>query len=226
MKRLIFALVAFLFTIFTTTAQIDFGIKGGANFPTIPTNIDGIKNSNTGWYAGPTLKAILPLIGLGVEANVLYSKTGISIDDETFNRHSIEIPLYLRYELQLPAIKRFFEPFIAIGPQWGRVLGKNEFGVNPNEIDDLNDIKEFVNNKGSYFKFNENCWSLNFSLGFILFNHLQVHANYNWALGNTCKYTNYKNINLKNFGSRESKEWIEGVESNSNIWQISLAYIF
>lgn len=226
MKRQLIALAALLFAAFAANAQVDFGIKAGANFPTIPTNIEGAKSGNTGWFAGPTLKAIIPVIGLGAETNVLYSNSGVSIDGETFNRHSIEVPLYLRYELQLPAIKKIFEPFIAVGPQWGWTVGQKEFGKNPNEISNLNDIKEVIDNGGRHFKFNDTSFSLNFGLGFILFNHLQIHANYNWALGATSQYTNLKNIDLKDFGSSETGEWINGVKSSTNIWQVSLAYIF
>lgn len=226
MKRQLITLAALFLAVFTASAQIDFGIKAGANFPTIPTNIEGAKSGNTGWFAGPTLKAIIPLIGLGAEANVLYSTAGTSIDGERYDKRSIELPLYLRYELQLPAIKRFFEPFIAVGPQWGWTIGQKEFGKNPNEISNLNDIKEVIDSNGRYFKFNDTSFSLNFGLGFILFNHLQIHANYNWALGATSQYTDYKNIDLKDFGSSAAGEWINGVKSSTNIWQVSLAYIF
>ena len=226
MKRILFTVIAFMFAAMAATAQINFGIKAGANLSTAPTEIVGIKHSDCGWFAGPTVKAIAPLIGVGAEANILYSNTKIAIDGDRYAKQSIEIPLYLRYELQLPAIKKFFEPFIAIGPQWGRTVGKREFGINPNEIDDLNDIKEFIDSNGHYIKFHDSCWSLNIGLGFILFNHLQVHANYNWALSNTCQYTDYRNINLKDFGSIENGDWVKGIESRTNIWQISLAYIF
>ena len=225
MKRFLI-ITALLFVAFSASAQLDYGLKAGVNFSTVPTDIDAVKGGHTGWFIGPTFKAIMPVIGLGGEANLLYSNTGMEIDGEVYNKHSIEIPLYLRYELKLPAIKRFFIPFVAAGPQWGLTVGKKEFGVNPNEIDDLNDIREAVASKGRYLKFNNSCWSLNIGLGFILFNHLQVHANYNWALGSTCQYTDYKNIDFKNFGSSETNDWITVLNSSSNIWQISLAYIF
>lgn len=223
MKRIFITLITFVSIALAATAQINFGLKAGTNFATIPTNVDAAKSGHTGWFVGPTFKAIIPLIGLGAEANLLYSNTGATIENETYNKNSIEIPMYLRYELSLPAINKIFEPFIAVGPQWGWTVGKKEFGINPNEINDLNDIKDFASEKGKYFKFNESCWSLNFGLGFILFNHLQVHANYNLALGETSQYTDYKNINIKDL---DTKELIEGVKSSTNIWQISLAYIF
>jgi hypothetical protein len=223
MKRQITTLAALLFVAIAATAQINIGIKAGTNFPTVPTNIEGAKSGNVGWFAGPTLKAIIPVIGLGAEANILYSNAGTTINEETYNRQSIEVPLYLRYELQIPAISRIFEPFIAVGPQWGWTVGKKEFGVNPNEISNMDDLLNAAQEKGRYFKFNNSSFSLNFGLGFILFNHLQVHANYNWALGETSQYTDYKNMSL---GSITDNSIIKGISSSSDIWQVSLTYIF
>ena len=111
----------------TSTAQFKFGIKGGANFSEAPKDFTGIKEGHNGWYAGPMVKFIIPAIGLGVEANALYSNSGVGIDGNTYTKNSIEIPLYLRYELALPGVKKFIIPFIAAGPQWGFAVGKKEF---------------------------------------------------------------------------------------------------
>lgn len=216
MKKLSIILVGFfLFITMPAKAQFDFGIKAGLNFSERPTNIKGIKDGHTGWHAGPMAKFIAPVIGLGVEANALYSNSGTSINGETFNKNSIEIPVYLRYELRLPAIKKIIMPFIAVGPQWGYTFGKKEFGKKLSDVDSWNDIMEISDR---YFKFNESCFSLNVGLGLVLFNHVQVHANYNIALGQTCEYFGIENFNL---GDK-----IQTIESQNNIWQLSVAYLF
>ena len=212
MKKLSSILVGLcLFIAVPATAQFDWGIKAGVNFAEKPSNITGIKSGNTGWFVGPMAKFIIPIAGLGIEANALYSNSGVSIGNETFNKNSFEIPLYLRYELRLPAIKRIFTPFVAVGPQWGYTFGKKEFG----EINNLENAKEFSDR---YFKFNDSSFSLNAGLGFILLNHLQVHINYNIALGETCEYFGAENFNISNK--------IETIKSKNNIWQLSLAYLF
>ncbi len=213
-KSILLFIAACMFTAIPATAQFDFGIKAGLNFTEKPTNISGIKDGHTGWYAGPMVKFIFPVVGLGVEANALYSKSGTSIDNETFNKNSIEIPVYLRYELSIPAVKKIIEPFIAVGPQWGFAIGEKEFGKKIENVKNINDLTEI----GRYFKFNESCFSLNVGLGFILMNHLQIHANYNIALGETCEYFGVKNIDI---GDK-----IEYIKSQTNIWQLSVAYIF
>lgn len=212
MKKLSVILTAIcMFVAIPAAAQFDWGIKAGVNFAEKPSNIKGIKDGHTGWYVGPMAKYIIPVIGLGFEANAMYSNSGVSINGESFNKNSIEIPLYLRYELKLPAIKKILTPFIAVGPQWGYTFGKKEFG----NIRSWEDATEFSDR---YFKFNESCFSLNTGLGIILLNHLQVHINYNIALGKTSEYFGAENFNIGNK--------IETIKSKNNIWQLSLAYIF
>ncbi len=200
-----------LFMAVPAKAQFDFGIKAGLNFSEKPSNIKGIKDGHTGWYAGPMLKLIAPGIGLGVEADALYSKSGVSIGKDVYEKNSIEVPVYLRWEVRIPVIKKFMMPFVAVGPQWGYTFGEKEFG----EVENWEDLKDFT---GKYLKFNESCFSLNAGLGFVLFDHVQLHVNYNIALGQTCEYFGVENLNF----SDEFKT----IKSKSNIWQLSVAYIF
>ena len=213
MKKITVILLAFSLSIAVpATAQFDWGIKGGVNLPEAPKDIKGINEGHTGWYAGPMAKFIAPVLGLGVEAGVLYSESGVAIDGETYKKNSIEIPLYLRYELRLPAIKNFLTPFMAVGPQWGYTFGKKEFGNKLQDVENLSDVKD------KYFKYEESLFSLNLGLGFVLFNHLQLHANYNIALGQNYEYGELENMSLV--------DGLKTIKSKNNMWQFSLAYIF
>ena len=208
--RKFLAATLFLFTVATTavTAQIDFGIKAGANLPEAPTlNVDDFKSSirgNTGWFVGPTAKFVIPVVGLGVEANLLYSQANIDIDGQNILTQSIEVPLMLRYELSIPAINRIIEPFIAIGPQFGWNIGDKSF-----TLDNIADIA------GREYRIKDSNTSLNLGLGLVLFNHLQIHGNYNLALGKTADITG----TIVDFTK-------ELAEIKTNTWQVSLAYIF
>ena len=208
--RKFLAATLFLFTVATTavTAQIDFGIKAGVNLPEAPTlNVDDFKSSisgNTGWFVGPTAKFVIPVVGLGVEANLLYSQANIDIDGQTILTQSIEVPLMLRYELSIPAINRIIEPFIAIGPQFGWNIGDKSF-----TLDNIADIA------GREYRIKDSNTSLNLGLGLVLFNHLQIHGNYNLALGKTADITG----TIVDFTK-------ELAEIKTNTWQVSLAYIF
>ena len=209
MKRF-FGLLAFLclFASMPAAAQFNFGIKGGVNLSESPTlNIEEFKSNikgSTGWYVGPTAKFIIPVVGLGFEANVLYSQTNIEIEGRNMQAQSIDVPLYLRYELSLPVVNNYIEPFIAVGPQFGWNIG--EKSITLENIADLASCE---------YNIKDSNISLNFGLGFILFNHLQIHGNYNLALGKTADITGTV-LNLRK----------EITELKTNTWQVSLAYIF
>ena len=208
--RKFLASLLFLFVVATTTvtAQMDFGIKAGANLPEAPTlNVENFKSTirgNTGWFVGPTAKFIIPVVGLGLEANILYSQANIDIDGQDILTQSIEVPLMLRYELTIPAINRIVEPFVAVGPQFGWNIGDKSIT-----------LKSIAEIAGSEYRIKESNISLNLGLGIVLFNHLQIQGNYNLALGNTADITG----TILDFTK-------ELAEVKTNTWQISLAYIF
>lgn len=207
MKKFL-TLILFVVAATTATAQFNIGIKAGVNLPETPTlSVDDFKaqlQGNTGWFVGPTAKFVIPVVGLGVEANLLYSQANIDIDGQNILTQSIEVPLMLRYELSIPAINRIIEPFIAIGPQFGWNIGDKSF-----TLDNIADIA------GREYRIKDSNTSLNLGLGLVLFNHLQIHGNYNLALGKTADITG----TIVDFTK-------ELAEIKTNTWQVSLAYIF
>ena len=207
MKKIFGILVVIgLFAAMPAAAQFDFGIKAGVNLSQKPTDIN-IKGE-AGWFVGPTAKFVFPIIGLGIEANVLYSQKNVAIEDVNILNQSIDLPLYLRYELNLPVVSKFFEPFIAVGPQFGWNIGSKKVALNS-----VNDVTGLT--KRSY-NFADSNLSLNLGLGVVLFDHLQIHGNYNLALGKTAEYKE----------GIMSSAFIKKEESKTNTWQISLAYLF
>ncbi|MBO5865970.1 MAG: porin family protein [Bacteroidaceae bacterium] len=191
-----------------TMAQFNFGLKAGVNLPERPKlNINDLKTSiegKTGWYVGPMAKFTIPVIGLGFEANVLYSQSNISVDGQDISNQSIDIPLYLRYELSLPAVNKIIEPFVAIGPQFGWNIGEKSIT-----------LKNIANVAESKYNIKESNISLNLGVGITLLEHVQIHGNYNMALGKTADITG----SVLDF-------YKELAEIKTNTWQVSLAYIF
>jgi hypothetical protein len=192
----------------TATAQFNIGIKAGVNLPETPTlSVDDFKaqlQGNTGWFVGPTAKFIIPVAGLGLEANVLYSQANIDVNGQDVLTQSIDLPLYLRYELTIPAVNKSVEPFIAIGPQFSWSIGDKSIT--------LNNIADIAS---SEYKVKDSNLSLNFGLGLILLDHLQIHGNYNLALGKSADITS----SILGFTKQMA-------EIKTNTWQVSLAYIF
>ncbi len=195
---LVFALS--LIAAIPANAQIlRFGIKAGTNLVGSPDDIKGIKTDGyTGFFAGVMAKATIPVLGLGVEGNVLYSQSGAEIGNKTLEKKSIEIPVFLRYDLALPIISKVAVPFIAVGPQFGFTLSD----------DDL--ISEV-----SKFKFKKSQLSLNLGLGAVLFKHVQAHINYNIALGKTSEYSTFTD-----------GAWNVITKDKTNTWQLAVAWLF
>jgi hypothetical protein len=204
MKKLFTTLLTlFIIALVPATAQFNFGIKAGMNFADKPSKLSDLNaKGKSGWFIGPTAKLMLPIVGLGVEANLLYSQNKSEIAGEAITKKSIDLPVFLRYELSLPVINKFLEPFIAVGPQWSWALGDK----------DINWIID-SNNKSEYRLKNSNL-SLNLGLGAIVLDHVQLHVNYNLALGKTSEFTTVSN------GISEV------IKSKTNTWQVSVAYIF
>lgn len=184
-------------------AQLNFGVKAGMNLSSKPRSIDDAKGKS-GFFIGPTAKLMLPIVGLGIEGNLLYSQSSSELDGDEITRRSIEVPIYLRYELSLPVVNKFLEPFVAVGPQFGWTMGDGEetWGETADEIV-----------KWEYKKSN---LSLNLGAGATVLNHIQLHINYNIALGKTGE--------LKADPTSAGWDYIKG--SKVNTWQVSAAYIF
>lgn len=184
------------------SAQIKFGVKAGTNLTDKPsgdfeyTSADGY----TGFYAGLMAKFTLPIVGLGVEADILYSESGSEIAGEKIKKQSVEIPVYLRYDLAIPAVSKVIVPFIAVGPQFGFAFGN---------LDEALDFDKYR------YEYNKSQLSFNVGAGLVLFSHLQAHVNYNIALGNTSEYSELTD-----------GVWNVMTKSKTNTWQISLAYLF
>ncbi|MBQ2878122.1 MAG: porin family protein [Bacteroidaceae bacterium] len=179
-------------------AQFDFGIKAGTNLTGSPKDIDKDFNSDgcTGFFVGPTAKFTLPIVGLGVQADILYSHSAVEIEGEKIKRNSIEVPIYLRYDLALPVVSKVIVPFLAVGPQFGYTIG---------------DGKETFENVAE-FEYKKSQFSLNFGGGAKILSHVLLHVNYNVGLGNTSE------LKIKNTP--------DIYKSRTNTWQVSVGYIF
>lgn len=168
-------MVAFLLVSTAASAQLSYGLQGGLNL-TNPKNF----NSKTGWFIGPELQFTVPVIGLGINGSILYSKADVEASNSTIKQEYIDIPVNLRYSLGFSSLAAVF---IQAGPQFS-------WDVSGNSI-----AGAYKTVKGDDFK-----TSLNIGAGAKLLNHLEVYAGYNWALGNSFKLSDAagKIVNGKN----------------------------
>ena len=197
MKK-IFTLVVFLAAMtFTAQAQVKFGLKGGLNLTNMRFDKDVVSKSNqAGFFIGPTVKFTLPVVGLGIDAAALYDQRKSEVNDLDVKQKSIQIPINVRYDFGLGSIAGIY--FFA-GPQFG-------FNVGDKSIDAI--LSEWT--------FKSANLSANVGLGLLLLKHLQISANYNFALGKTGEFET-----LLTSASMYVKN-----DFKMNAWQLSLAYYF
>lgn len=73
MKKLFALVVAFAAITMSAKAQIDFGVKGGLNVTSMSLDAKVLDSSNQmGFFIGPTAKFTLPVVGLGIDASLLF----------------------------------------------------------------------------------------------------------------------------------------------------------
>jgi hypothetical protein len=107
----------------------------------------------------------LPVIGLGVDAALLYDNKSVKVDSESKSLHYIDIPINVKYTIGLGSLASVYG---ATGPQFSYNIGGKSI------LD------------GSY-ALNGSDFSWNIGAGVKLLGHLQVGYNYNIALGKTAE---------------------------------------
>ena len=155
-------------------AQIHFGVKGGLNLSKASfSNVgDNFKKDNfTGFFIGPMAEFNIPIVGLGVDASLLFAQRGIKVsegnDDITVKQNGIDIPVNLKYTIGLGSLAGIY---LAAGPDFYFDFAGNK------TIEGVKTDKKKAE------------VGINVGAGVKLLNHLQVGANYNIPLGDTAKF--------------------------------------
>ncbi len=155
--------------------------------------------NRTGFTGGLMAEFTVPIIGVGVDASVMYvRREGVNkyVDDgetivEKNNRNYIGIPINLKWKIGIPAVGNIITPFITTGPEFDFLCSKQT-------IDDMKRKKCDV--------------SWNFGLGVELIKHIQVAASYGFGINSAVKYV----------GEIETVD----VKGKDRFWTITAAYLF
>jgi hypothetical protein len=159
-------------------AQVRFGIKGGLNIASVKFDKDILKTENlTGFHIGPTIEAMVPYVGVGLDASILYSQKGLysSTDMRTVSADYIDVPASFKWKFGLPILKGY----MSAGPYVS-------FRVGGEDVDRIH----------TQIKSKTFAAGLNFGAGVELFNSLQVGFNY--GLGLTNDYSANRSGDLSN----------------------------
>lgn len=187
---------AFMFAV-PAQAQLKFGVKAGLNVSKASLDKGVLSADNrTGFFVGPMAEFTLPVIGLGVDAALLYDNKSVKVGAEgesaSSTLHYIDIPINVKYTIGLGSLASVYG---ATGPQFSYNIGGRS-------------ILE-----GSY-ALKDSDFSWNIGAGVKLLGHLQVGYNYNIALGKTAEVKEAEAIDFV------------GKSFKNNTHQISVAYMF
>ena len=209
MKEIISSALLVLSFLFSIPVHADeplkFGVKAGLNVSDFyfDSEVFG-KTNQAGWFFGPTVKFTLPVVGLGMDASVLYDYRAAKLDyatmTQTVKQQQIAIPANARYSIGLGSMASVF---IFGGPQVAFNIGEKEYQWNM---------------KSTYALKNSN-FSVNLGFGVTAFKHLQVSANYNISCGKTGHAT-WKSA------TDAATSVFNKKSSRNNSWQVGVAYFF
>ena len=202
MKKLsavLMCMVAFLWAA-PANAQFKWGLEGGVNLSKASIKGDGglfDASNRTGWFVGPKVQMTMPVIGLGIDASLLYSQKymkmdfsgevdGENVNGSTPNKSMpyVEIPINLRYNFGFSSLVGVY---LATGPQYNWYLGSRNLKYAGESIGSL---------ERSTFSWN-----------------VGAGVTYNIAMGETGKLGGVGDV-IKEF------------DVKNNTWQVRLAYLF
>ncbi len=217
-KKIALVLVAAVMSVGVSQAKlISFGVKAGANFNKLHLNKNITKDFNakncTGWTAGVMAEINLPVVGLGVDASLMYSRMnngsdvpdlvsvgedGYEVQDvNLFGKNFFSIPINIKYKISLPVVSKYVKPYVFTGPEFSFRMDK--------KVEDA-----LANLKSRTFQM---AW--NVGIGVELINHVQIGASYGFGCNKVVEKIHLDqkfDANLDNI--------------KNNYWTVTAAYVF
>ncbi len=198
MKKLLSALIIALglMTVSPAQAQIKWGVKGGLNLTemNVGGGYDKFVSNKNGFFIGPAAKLTLPIVGLGVDAALLYDQREAELAEEKMSQKSIVIPINLRYTIGLSSLASVH---FAAGPQFGYNIGGKTISFG----DD------------SKYELSKSNLSINLGVGATVFSRVEVGVTYNIACGKTGEFNAWDELGNQ----------IANKNGRANAWQIHAA---
>jgi len=212
-KTLIVALVA-LMGVQGADAQFRFGVKAGVNLNSLKLNnikSNFERDNGCGVTAGVMTEFTVPIVGLCVDASLMYTHMSSSINflpasdspvaadpnlsNEASSKNFFNIPINIKYRFgMVPVVK----PFIFTGPDFAFKFGGDN---------DVLKTKTF-----------QCAW--NVGVGFELFNHLQIAGSYGFGINNIVDKVQGQGVNVPVSNTADD------IKLKNNYWTITAAYLF
>lgn len=158
--------VAASFCATPASAQFRIGPKIGMNVSKLhfDKSIADTENS-AGFNAGLMAEFTVPVIGIGADVSVMYVRRNDKfVEDHDImksHRDYIDIPVNLKWKMNIPIIANLVKPFLTTGPSFAFLTSKSNY-------------EDFKHKKCDV------AW--NFGFGAEIFGHMQVGASYGLGL--------------------------------------------
>lgn len=200
-KRLLVAVIAVVSLTMAANAQFRIGPRVGLNVNQLRFNKELFNSDNrAGVTAGVQVEFTVPIVNLGFDASVMYTRRNsqypvstVGADGITYQgRDFISVPINLKYKLGLPVVGKVFSPYFFTGPDFGFLCSKREIQAAYKE------------------KKVDVAW--NFGLGFQFFSHLQIGASYGLGITKAVEFvSSYEGADIK---------------GRNSYWTVTAAWLF
>lgn len=165
-------LVLSMISAVSASAQLRFGLKAGVAINSLHFNENAFSADNqAGFTGGAMLEFTAPVVGIGMDLSLMYVRRNAEFmqRNEIYreNRDYIDIPLNLKWKMNLPLVNKIVRPMLFTGPSFSFLTTRRS-------------AEEAWRNR----KF-DTAW--NFGFGAELFSHVQVAASYGLGLTKTLK---------------------------------------
>ncbi len=141
-------------------AQFRIGPRVGLNVNKLHFDKELLGNENrAGFNAGLMAEFTVPVVGIGFDISAMYVRRSAEWAQQQLidKREYIEIPLNLKYKLNIPIVNSIIRPFLTTGPSFSFLTSKKSWTAFRNKSCDV-------------------AW--NFGLGVELLRHMQIAASY------------------------------------------------
>lgn len=175
MKKTLAILTVLLVTLsssLTASAQFRFGLKAGVAINSLHFSSDAFDADNrAGFTGGAMIEFSVPVVGLGFDLSAMYVRRNsqwMEANEITKdNRDYIDIPLNLKWKMNIPVVNNIVRPYLLTGPSFSFLTSKRS-------AEDAWRNRKF-----------DTSW--NFGAGLELFTHLQVGASYSVGMTKALK---------------------------------------
>lgn len=191
-RRIALALALVLTVAGTASAQFRFGVRAGIQTNSLHFDKTTFDSDNrVGFTGGVMAEFTVPVIGVGADVAVMYAhrNQGLPVVDtntqevvEHKGLNYIEVPLNLKWKINVPVINNIVRPYIFTGPSFAFLTSKRA-------------ITDAVKNKSC-----DVAWNVGF--GVELFKHLQASACYGFGMTKAFDFAGFTEANEINGRTR------------------------